>query len=77
VKFKDLIDRSENPTLCLHPMRVFNECHKCEIFKRAYQRDRIKQLKCKPHISNEVMDLLKRKRELLNELTEINNLLNQ
>lgn len=73
VQFSELIEG--NPTFCLSPLRVFNDCHKCDIFKKAYQHDRIGKLKCKPHLTNEVIDLLKKKRHLLDQLAIINALL--
>jgi len=65
----------DNPTLCLSALRVFNECHKCDVFLNAYRKDRIGKLKCKPHLTNDVIDLLKKKRYLLDQLQIINAML--
>jgi len=71
----------DNPTLCMSPLRVFRECHKCTHFKRAtcglmlpYNEimKRIENMRCKPQIKDEVLKLIERKKELLRELSEIN-----
>jgi hypothetical protein len=73
VSMKELT--TDNPTFCLSALRAFDECHKCEIFLGAYRHDTIGRLKCKPHLTNEVIDLLKKKRYLLDQLQLVNALL--
>jgi len=49
VNVKDLLDTKENPTLCLSPLRVFNECHKCPVFQRQLKEGKpIEKMRCKP-----------------------------
>jgi len=71
VSYKDLANPKKNPTFCLNPLRVFNECHKCRIFKEAYNHKRLGKLKCKSKLTNEVIDLLMKKRYLLDQLAII------
>jgi len=59
----------DNPTLCLSPLRVFKECHKCDRFKKA--KNPLK-LKCKPQITKRTKLLLKRKMKLQEQLAKIN-----
>jgi len=63
---------TDNPTLCLSALRVFNECHKCEVFKRAQAQNRIIKLKCKPKLHPQYFELLAEKRKLLDQLNEVN-----
>jgi len=70
VTMKELTE--DNPTLCLSPLRVFDQCHKCERFKRWQKQRGIKRLKCKPHLNDKYFELQNRKRALLDKLNDIN-----
>lgn len=73
VDVKDLLDRKENPIVCLSPLRVFDECHKCEAFKRfVAEKKPIEKMKCKPHLNPEYSKLMEQKRQLLDQLAELN-----
>ena len=74
ITMKELME--DNPTLCLSALRALEKCHKCEVFKRTWRyygdiETALKKMKCKPKISKEVKELLRRKAELLDELYEI------
>ena len=71
VSSSELFDKEKNPTLCLSPTRVFNDCHLCQIFRRNWIKEREEKLKCKPQLKPEKIELLKRKRSLLTELKEL------
>jgi hypothetical protein len=58
-----------NPALCLNPLRVFENCHKCEIFLKAKYP---KRLPCKPRLQPEVKQMLKVKTRLLRQIAEVN-----
>ena len=63
---------TDNPTFCLSPLRVFNECHKCESWKRAYDHGTVDKLKCRSHIQKRILDLLKRRTEIYKEIAKVN-----
>ena len=68
----------DNPTFCLSPLRVFDECHKCDTFKRhmdILRSGRKHTLTCKPHIKKDILDLLRRKEKLLEQLAIVNAIL--
>jgi len=69
IDFATLLDPTENPTYCLSPLRVFNECHKCSVFKLAKGNE--DNLACKPHVTKRVRILMARKRRLLEKLQAI------
>lgn len=87
VSVKELTDAEENPSLCLSPLRVFNECHKCERYQRIVKKYLVKgyslqsiirdKLKCKPHLQSAYNELLIRKRKLLDELSEVDKAIDQ
>jgi len=62
----------DNPTLCLSALRVFANCHKCQVFKDKLITKGLKvlNLKCKPQIKPEIKKLLKKRQQLLKELKE-------
>ena len=69
-----------NPQLCLSPKRFLKTCHNCERFKKAFSKFKdieltIQKLKCHPQIHENYISLLKKKRELLEQLKIINKLL--
>lgn len=66
--------QTDNPTLCLSVLRVFNKCFECEQYKK-FKKGYIKKMKCKPHIDKDLFnaELLKRKEELLKQIEKINN----
>ena len=75
VTLKELSE--DNPTLCLSPLRVFEECHKCDQFKQEFRKhqsvdEAINSMKCNPRIRSDIRKLLERKKELLKELAKIN-----
>lgn len=72
LSYEELVDPVKNPTLCLSPLRGLNLCHQCDQFKQAYQYDKIRRLKCKPHLTDDAISLLVRKRRLLDKLAIIN-----
>lgn len=63
---------TDNPTLCLSALRVFNECHKCLRFISARRQNTIEKMKCKPHINPQYFELIGKKRKLLDQLSKIN-----
>ena len=69
---------TDNPKLCMSPLRVFGLCHKCQIFKsaRGTPELKLKKLPCKPKVQPKYLELLKEKHELLLKLREIDRLLN-
>jgi len=75
ISYKDLANPEKNPTFCFNPLRAFEDCHKCENFRSAYRQDRVGKLKCKPVLKNSIINLLKKKRYLLDQLAIINALL--
>lgn len=64
VTIKELTE--DNPTICLSPLRVFEKCHQCPVYKA---RDK---LKCEPHLNKDMLALMERKKKLLQELDDIN-----
>ncbi len=72
VSSSDLFDKEKNPTLCLSAIRMFNNCHKCRIFRTAWFKRREGKLKCKPQTKPEKIELLKKIRQLRKELQELN-----
>lgn len=72
VAIKDLLNPKENPALCLSPLRVFDECHKCEAFQRQLKAGKpIEKMRCKPHLKPEYFKLLQQKQKLLEQLNQI------
>ncbi|RLG16739.1 hypothetical protein DRN69_00195 [Candidatus Pacearchaeota archaeon] len=61
----------KSPTLCMSPLRYLKECHKCDKFKKRKLSEALK-MKCQPRIKPEILELLKRKEKLLEEIKEIN-----
>jgi len=67
---------TDNPTMCLSPLRYFDLCHMCINVKKAYKAGKdITRLRCKPRIQNLTLKLLEKRRTLVNELMRINKLL--
>lgn len=62
----------DNPTFCLSPLRVFEDCHKCPKWKIAKDKSK---LKCNPKVRPQVLKLLAKKKELLHLISEIDELL--
>ncbi|MCW3128523.1 MAG: hypothetical protein N2V75_00230 [Methanophagales archaeon] len=81
VNLKDI--STDNPTLCLSPLRFVNRCDKCEQFRlrlRVYGNDietTIRSLKCKPRVEPEILELYREKAALLRRLNEIRDRLNK
>ena len=76
VDIKDLLNPEENPALCLSPLRVFNECHKCPVIKRYLKAGKsIEEMKCKPHLKPEALELLEKRRKLSELLSKVDELL--
>jgi len=71
VSIKELSDPIENPAFCLSPLRVFNKCHECDKFKRAQATNRVDKLDCKPHMNPKYLELLEKKRQILDQLRQI------
>ena len=44
----------DNPTLCLKPIRAFNDCHKCDLFRHYNLKD--KDLPCRPKFKKEIIE---------------------
>jgi len=73
----------DNPTLCLSALRFTGGCHKCRIFKQQIKyltykmsvEKAIKNMKCKPIITEEYIKAFKKEKKLLKELLEINKIL--
>lgn len=65
-------DKEKNPTLCMSTLRAFEVCHKCDVFKKAFERKQINKLECNYKITDEAFNLLTEKRKLLNKLNQIN-----
>lgn len=78
VSYKELTDPELNPTTCLSPLRIFDDCINCEVFKRAMKKHDndpnavAQKLRCKPHVSERVKALVARKVELTRELEAVN-----
>jgi len=70
INLETLLDPVENPAYCLSPLRVFNECHKCSVFKLA--KGDQDNLACKPRVTKRVKILMGKKRRLLEKLRTIN-----
>lgn len=78
-----------NPTLCLSPLRVFEQCHECDKFKQrksivsrksaknVTEEEVIDKMSCKPVIKPEMLELLKKKSELLNQVREVEEEINE
>ena len=64
-----------NPTLCMAPIRYFNRCHQCNVFKSVLKRNEgdmiktIEMLTCNPHITDKAIFLIG-KREAIKKATE-------
>jgi hypothetical protein len=75
VSSKDLFDKTKNPTLCLSALRGTGECHQCDqITKKIVHTplaDLLKELKCKPNISDENMILLAKYDTLLQRRVQL------
>ena len=71
VSTRELLDPRENPTVCLSPLRVFNDCHKCEVFQRARRNNEIGQLKCRPHLDPKMLKLLNQRNHLIEKIKEM------
>lgn len=69
VSSKDLFDKTKNPTLCLSALRSTGECHQCDkiakVITNTPLKDLLKELKCKPNISDDAMEHLKDLDDLL------------
>jgi hypothetical protein len=76
---KDVFNKTKNPTLCLSALRGLGECQKCDILIKKIKdiplKDLTKELKCKPRISKENMEILKvydeqltKKEDILNDI---------
>jgi hypothetical protein len=79
VSSKDVFNKTKNPTLCLSALRGLGECHQCDILIKKIKdiplKDLSKELKCKPKISKENMEILKiydeqltKKEDILNDI---------
>ncbi len=90
VKIVTLKEVMESPTLCISPLRYFDDCHNCktlldgiagvrrlarlqklELPIEEVVEEAIRNLKCKPNVRPEIIELLKRKEKLLAELKEL------
>ena len=66
-----------NPTLCLSAQRYLGECYKCPIFQRAFKNnnynihDTLKQLKCKPKLDTNQIEILLKQADLLKKKKSI------
>ena len=64
-----------NPTTCIAPIRYFNRCHQCDVFRSVLKRNKgdilktIETLKCNPHITDRAIFLIGR-REAIKKATE-------
>jgi len=64
---KELFDKTLNPTLCLSALRALKKCHKCEKFKRYFEKINTPQafrIKCTPKITRKAGKLLRDQRLL-------------
>ena len=81
INLKDVL--TDNPTLCISPLRFVNRCDKCREFRfglRCYGGDieaTIRSLKCKPQVDPEIIKLYREKAVLLRRLKEIEDRLNE
>jgi len=81
INLKDVL--TDNPTLCISPLRFVNRCDKCREFRfglRCYGGDieaTIRSLKCKPRVDPEIIKLYREKAVLLRRLKEIEDRLNE
>lgn len=75
VSIKELT--TDNLAFCLSPLRVFEECNLCQVYKNAERHNRLDKLKCKPHIKKGYLELMKRKKELLKQVDDINEQIKQ
>ena len=67
VSFSELT--TDNPTLCLSVHRVFEDCHKCQVYKSKHDKTK---LKCKPRLRPETLALIELKQRTLEQLNRIN-----
>jgi len=62
VKFKDLADKNQNPTLCMSAYRGTEQCHLCDKIAKEMVHtpltDVLEKLKCKPALTPENMVIL-------------------
>ena len=55
---------TDNPTMCMLPIRYYNRCHHCGVFRSVLKRNNgdipktIKILKCNPCITNRAIFLI-------------------
>ncbi len=63
--------QTDNPTFCLSPLRVFEKCPECPVYKLHQATNTINKLKCKPHINPKYTELAAEKRKLLDRIAEI------
>jgi len=80
INSKDLF--KNNPSFCLSAVRFNNGCVKCSYFRSIYRmfsgdlKKVLKKLSCKPLLKQEHLDLLEKKRKILDKLIELNEQLN-
>jgi len=75
VTIKELME--DNPTLCMSPLRVFEECHKCPKYQLAEKKGKESQLKCKPRVSKKYLRLKLQRDILLRKLAEVDKKINE
>ena len=68
---------TDNPTLCLSPLRVFEKCHQCPQYKTAVSHSLVDKLKCVPHVKAETLRVIERRKQLYAELAKLDRLITE
>jgi hypothetical protein len=64
IMIKDIM--TNNPTLCLMPIRYFNRCYECPQFIDAEKKNRLNKLKCTYSVGPEYAEMQKSKQKIRN-----------
>jgi len=67
VKVSELLDKEENPTLCLNPLRALGICHKCGKYLNFFSHSKTHKLKCNPQINPKIKSLMEQRRKEIRE----------
>ena len=67
---------TDNPTMCMAPIRFFNRCHQCGVFKSVLKRNNgdipktIEKLGCNPRITDRAIFLIGQREAIKKETRE-------
>jgi len=81
VSFKEISNPETNPTLCLSAKRYVGHCAACMQFRVSFKQYKtiektLQKMKCKPIITEEIIELLNKKSELVKNLESVTQQIN-